>query len=54
MFLKWMLKKLGPEKMAQELVEISTGSAFKVFSDQEFREFTNFEKQSQVEQDRFF
>lgn len=49
-----MLKKLGPEKMAEEIIQVASGSAYKVFIDKEFRKRSDFEMQSKTEQDRFF
>lgn len=54
MLLRWMLKKLGPEKMAEEIVQVACGSVYKVFIDKDFRKQLNFERQSRIEQDRFF
>lgn len=54
MLLRFLLKKLGPEKMTEELVAITSGSAYKTFIEEKFRQPLDFERQTQTEQDRFF
>lgn len=47
-------KHIKPDEEGEFLVRLVSGSAFSVFSDEQFRQMVNFEKQKQVEQDRIF
>ena len=47
-------KHIKPEEEGEFLVRLVGGSAFGVFSDEQFRRLINFEKRKQIEQDRIF
>ncbi|MEK7065329.1 MAG: hypothetical protein AAB963_02695 [Patescibacteria group bacterium] len=49
-----LFKRIPPEKEGEYLLKRANASAYQVFIDQNFRQLTNFDKQSQVEQDRIF
>lgn len=49
-----LFKSIPPEKEGEYLLKRANASAYQVFIDLNFRRLTNFDKQSQVEQDRIF
>lgn len=53
-FHKLFSKYIKPEEEGEFLVRLVSGSAFSVFSDEQFRRMINFEKRKQIEQDRIF
>jgi len=53
-FRKLFSNHIKPEEEGDFLVRLVSGSAFSVFSDEQFRRMINFEKRKQIEQDRIF
>lgn len=49
-----LFKCIPPEKEGEYFLQRVNASSFQVFIDPNFRQLTNFDKQSQVEQDRIF
>lgn len=51
---RFLLRKLGPEKMAEEMVKKSAAWGFKLFLDKKFRKECDFDNLSKTDQDRIF
>lgn len=51
---KLFSKHIKPEEEGEFLVRLVSGSAFSIFSDEQFRRMINFEKRKKIEQDRIF